>query len=201
MAACFGGFVRNIKRRDTPNYQLATAGNKQLCLWNIDPINGEMVCDKIQSEGRGNQVREFTCLAFSEDLETLYAGTSSGDFIISKIKTKSMVNTIPVTRQGIKSFLTSSNSLLIGGGDGSVTRLDSESMHDLQQTHIKGPVCALSYSPDLTEVLAGTSNGFIYRLRADSLQGRLVCENHSNAIVCIDFSPETSERFATLSTV
>jgi cilia- and flagella-associated protein 52 len=197
----FGGFVRNVKRRDTSHYQLATAGNKQLALWSIDPVEGEMTCSKIQAEGRGNQVREFTCLTFSDNLETLYAGTSSGDFVVCHVKTKSMVTTIPATRQGIRSFLASSHALLIGGGDGTVTRLDATSMHDLNQTNIKGPVVSLTFSPDRSEVLAGTSNGFIYRLRADSLQGRMVCENHSAPIVCVDFSPETSERFATLSQV
>lgn len=133
VAASFGGFVRNIKRRDTSFYQLATAGNKQIMLWSIDPIKGEMECSKVAAEGRGSQVRNFTCIAFSPDYELLYAGTSSGDYIISNVKTKSMMTTVPAARQGIHSLLTSPHGLLVGGGDGTVTLFDAHSMHDVNQ--------------------------------------------------------------------
>jgi len=199
ITAVWGGMVRNVKRRDTGHYQLATAGNKQLALWSIDPIKGEMESTKVAAEGRGSQVRDFTTIAFSEDLETLYAGTSSGDFVVVNIKQKAMNMTIPATRQGVRSLLTSSQGMLVGGGDGTVTLFDAHSMHDINQTNVGGPVISLCYSPDHTEVLAGTSNGFIRRLRSDSLQGRLVCENHSAPLICVSFSPESSERFATLS--
>ena len=34
----WGGFVRDVKRRDTPHYQFACAGSKQLAVWALDPV-------------------------------------------------------------------------------------------------------------------------------------------------------------------
>jgi hypothetical protein len=83
---CWGGMTRDIKRRDTNSYQLATCGNKQIALWSLDPYQGEMVGEKVVAEGRGSQVRQYTTLGFSEDRETLYAGTTSGDFVVARGK-------------------------------------------------------------------------------------------------------------------
>jgi cilia- and flagella-associated protein 52 len=81
-SVCWGGMFRDIKRRDTDNYQLATCGNKQIALWKLDPYQGEMVGERVVAEGRGAQVREYTALGFSEDMESLFAGTTSGDFVV-----------------------------------------------------------------------------------------------------------------------
>lgn len=36
----FAGFVRDIKRRDTSNYQLVSAGNSNIVFWSLDPYAG-----------------------------------------------------------------------------------------------------------------------------------------------------------------
>ena len=47
-------------------------------LWNLDPRTGEMVGERVITEGRGTMVRDFTGLAFSDDKETIYCATTSG---------------------------------------------------------------------------------------------------------------------------
>lgn len=37
----FAGFVRDVKRRDTPNYQLVSAGNGNIVFWSLDPYAGQ----------------------------------------------------------------------------------------------------------------------------------------------------------------
>jgi hypothetical protein len=39
-AISFGGFVKDIKLRNTSNYQFAIAGSKKLTLWSLNPSNG-----------------------------------------------------------------------------------------------------------------------------------------------------------------
>lgn len=56
--------MRDVKRRDTAHYLFACAGSRQLSLWQLDPFAGEMQATKLQAEGRGAAVRDFTCLAF-----------------------------------------------------------------------------------------------------------------------------------------
>ena len=36
----FAGFVRDIKRRDTSNYQLVSAGSSNIVFWSLDPYAG-----------------------------------------------------------------------------------------------------------------------------------------------------------------
>lgn len=143
-------------------------------------------------------VRDFTKLEFSDDKETIYCATSSGDFVLVNVKQKTLGNSVAACRSGILSLLCWPEGLIVGGGDGTVTTFDSN-LHDVAQVSLNGPVTTLSFSPDRMEVIAGTMSGFIYRLRVDNLQSLLVSENHSAPIRCVSFSPETSDRFATLS--
>jgi len=74
----WGGFVKDIKLRNTSNYQFAIAGSKKLTLWSLDPNKGHCTNELI---GTGAMVRDYTCLAFSKpNEEFLFAGTRSGDF-------------------------------------------------------------------------------------------------------------------------
>ena len=93
------------------------------------------------------------------------------------------------------------------GGDGTITTFDA-SLTDRQQCRLDGPVVAMSFSPDKAELVAGTSTGFVYRVRLEGLQTLLVCENHHCEILlstiplnvkCVAFAPESSDKFATAS--
>ena len=42
----WGGLKKDIKRRDTKEYLLATASNQQIFLWALDPYAGTLVCEK-----------------------------------------------------------------------------------------------------------------------------------------------------------
>ena len=45
-----------------------------------------MVGERVITEGRGTMVRDFTGLAFSDDKETIYCATTSGDFALVNVK-------------------------------------------------------------------------------------------------------------------
>ena len=49
------------------------------------------------------------------------------------------------------------------------------------------------------EILAGTSKGFVYRLRVENMASLLVCENHAAPVKCVSYAAGTSDRFATIS--
>lgn len=79
---------RDIKRRETQNYLLATAGNKKIVLWSLNPYTGDISADRVVCEARGSLVRDITALAFSEDGETLRCATSTGDFVGVDLRSK-----------------------------------------------------------------------------------------------------------------
>jgi WD40 repeat protein len=144
-------------------------------------------------------VRSISSLEFSDDYETVYCGTTSGDFALVNVKQLKLGSPIAACRLGVLSVLCWSDGLIIGGGDGTVTTFDS-GLHDLCQAQLDGAVVAMSFSPDRLEVLAGTSKGFVYRLRVENMGSLLVCENHAAPVKCVSYAAGTSDRFATIST-
>jgi WD40 repeat protein len=170
-------------------------------LWSLDARSGNMVGDRVAVDGRGCAVRQFTWLAFGDDLETVYCATTSGDLTLVNVRKKCTVGGAAVfaAKSGVQALLCSRAGVFAGGGDGTVTSFD-ERLHDSAQAQLDGAVVALSFSPDRTELVAGTATGSIYRLRADLSAALLVCENHAKAVSCVAYAEgESSERFATAS--
>jgi WD40 repeat protein len=197
--AAFGGMVRDIKNRPTNYYQLATAGEKALFLWALDPVTGEMIPTKVQQQA----MRNITSLQFSEDCTTIYAGTTSGDFSVINVKNKVSGHICPTCSMGVLSIINytdeyGSQWTFAGGGDGTVTKFD-ETCTDVAQAQLPGGVVALSLSPDNLEIIAGTQQGFVFRLRTKDLSELIVCENHSAGVIDVSYPPEASDRFATVS--
>ena len=73
-----GGYVKDIKRRNTDKYLFATAGSNGIVLWVLDPFEGQVEAVPIQGDPRATISRHITSLSFSDDGEYLFAGTTSG---------------------------------------------------------------------------------------------------------------------------
>ena len=43
VCVAWGGFVKDVKRRDTQDYLFCTAGGKKLSLWSLNPSNSGLV--------------------------------------------------------------------------------------------------------------------------------------------------------------
>lgn len=86
LIAKWGGFAKDIKGRDTPKYQFATAGNKQISLWRLDTRVGTFEHEMVNT---GNMIRDYLCMEFSRGREEfLVLGTASGDFCVFQMKNK-----------------------------------------------------------------------------------------------------------------
>ncbi|KAH8074385.1 WD repeat-containing protein [Aureococcus anophagefferens] len=183
VCVAWGGFVKDVKRRDTQDYLFCTAGGKKLSLWSLNPYSGELSSERVSTDGRGCTVREMTWVEFSEDRETIYCGTTSGDFTLVNVRKRSASGTtVFASRSGVESLLAKPDGgLVTGGGDGTVTAFDAK-LHDVAQVQLPGAVVALSFSPDRGELIAGVASGAIYRLRGDLGKALLVCENHARPV-------------------
>lgn len=60
----WGGFAKDIKGRDTQFYQFATAGNRQLFIWNLEPSKGVLRHEMINT---GSTIRDYWCMDFSKN--------------------------------------------------------------------------------------------------------------------------------------
>ena len=147
----FGGFVRDIKRRDTDHYQICTAGRDGLMLWDLNPFSGEFESFKLVGDARATINRHVTAVAFSEDKEYIYAATTSGDFVIASMRYQRIIQAVQATKMGLGALLALNSRIVIGCGDSTVKFFDST--YEFQgQVRLDGPVIGLSLSPDHLEV-------------------------------------------------
>ena len=155
MCAVWGGFFKDIKRRDTSNYMFATGGKKMLRLWALDPMTGSwpVMGEPLTAHGH---IRDYTCLRFSEDRNWLYAGSTSGDMTSFQIKSRSLAMCKQCTQGGVESMLllpgppgTESTTVFVGGGDGSITKLiakEHKDLHDVMngKTYLTGKITSIN---------------------------------------------------------
>ncbi|CEG44769.1 wd40 repeat protein [Plasmopara halstedii] len=199
-AVAFGGMARDVKRRNTPNYQFATVGHRLLQLWVLDPVRGDLTQYRIEQ----SLVRDYTCVQFSPDREVLIAGSSSGDFCVVNVKTRQLIKVVPACSCGVNSLVYFEGGLLVGGGNGSFLHY----RHDFVDTcHLAfdSAVVGIALHAAQNEVVVGTQAGSIFVVRLafgnshHSLQKKLLSENHSNAVVQVAYTSNVSDRFATIS--
>ncbi len=196
----WGGFVKDIKGRDTNKYQFATAGNKQLYLWKFDAKSGIFEHEYLNT---GSTIREYISLDFSKNKEEfLYAGTTSGDFCVFQMKNRLLASINTVAAMGVTAVKTiMKNSLIVGCGDGTLAiyRLENGSAILIKSVNIAGKVTSLSHSEDCSQTLIGTDQGFIYRAKNSDLSLTLQCENHTNSVVFVNYPDKISDKFASCS--
>lgn len=146
-----GGFMRDIKRRDTRNYLFCTGGQDGFVLWNLDPYTGEFEVIKIAGDARASVLRVITALSFSPDKETIFGSSSSGDFLMVNVKHQRIVGTVAATRAGIGALLSFEGGVIIGCGDATIKFFDGSNTF-IGFTKLDAAVNSLSFSPDKLEV-------------------------------------------------
>ncbi|CAM9155645.1 unnamed protein product [Ectocarpus fasciculatus] len=199
-----GGFVRDIKRRDTDHYQICTGARDGVTLWDLDPYTGDMTSEKLAGDPRASIAREVTALSFSHDKELLFAATSSGDYMIGSLKARRIKKTVQATKQGLGAISCYRGGLVVGGGDGTLTTFDDvEPFTARSKTTLDGSaVIGVSLSSDHLEVisiLASTAAGSVYRVNLETMSQITISESHTSGVVAVAFPAHTSERFASAS--
>merc|ERR1719460_625857 len=58
---------------------------------------------------------------------------------------------------------------------------------------------SLSFNRGCNEFVAGTSEGYVHRVRTSDMEALVVAENHAAAVTSVAYAPESSDRFATVS--
>ena len=148
--ACWGGRRRDKKGRMTTDYQLVTGGESNLTYWTLDAMAGKLEQEECTL---GNQVRNFTALAFSHDEEYVFAGSSSSDFTAVHVKHKVLHSTTVCGSGGVRNLVAMASEagdrVLVGCGDGLVAVF--EGMRNGAQTcrtYSKGPAAACAQKLD-----------------------------------------------------
>lgn len=198
LCVCWGGFIRDIKRRDTDRYLLCTAGSDGLLMWELDPYSGELTPFRLAGDAKATLTRTVSAISFSEDREFVYGATTSGDFIVASMRYQRVIQTVQATKLGLNSIETIPDGILIGCGDNSVKHFDSNYEYK-GQLKCDGIVVGLSLSDDKLEVLATTSVGTVYRINIAAMEHIVVSEGHTEAITAVAYSVGQNDRFVTAS--
>jgi WD40 repeat protein len=149
----FAGFIRDIKRRDTSHYQFVTGGKDGIVsVWDLDPFSGEMTSNRIVTDNaRAMLTRHVTSFAVSDDREFLYAGTTSGDYLIISLRNQRIVRAVTATRMAVHNMVCTRDTVILGCGDKGVKVYQSNGDF-IRQVDLDGGVVGLSLSHDQLEV-------------------------------------------------
>ena len=204
-AVAWGGNAKDIKRRHTTDYILATAGKSGTAiLWLLNPYTSTLTGTKFNTGARPC-IRDYTCAQFSADGDWLFCGSSTGDFTTFNIRSCGLKALTPCCGGGVLSISVSGNdSILVGGGDGSMTEYstrdeEKEAWVDMWKGQFNGAVSSVSRAAD-GSVYVGTAWGHICRafVRTE-LPGEVWSEAHFGGIVGVSFHKGISDAFATVS--
>ena len=198
MCLAWGGFIRDVKRRDTEHYLLCTAGSDGLLMWDLDPYSGELTPFRLAGDAKATLTRTVTAVSFSEDREFVYGATASGDFIVASMRYQRVIQTVQATKLGLNSIETIPGGILIGCGDSTIKQFNS-SFELSGQLKCDGIVLGMSVSEDKLEVLATTSVGTVYRVNIAVMESIVVSEGHTDEITAVTYSVGQNDRFATAS--
>eukprot|EP00435_Cladocopium_sp_Y103_P047964 s1615_g14.t1 len=199
-----GGMVRDIKRRDTQEYQFAACGGKNICMWHLDPVRGELQPHQVGNAFK--QVREYICLAFTQDKEYLLAGSTTGDVAVVLMKNRVVQTFVAVCGAGVVNMVCTPVDagcrFVAAGGDGTVTVLAGPTavdIHEERQIRLDGPLSSLSLAPDHSEVLAVSTFGTACLIRSKDLSVRPHSQVSPGALYDVVHPANVSDHFLTCS--
>lgn len=195
------GMVRDVKHRPTSEYLLCTASISQTRMWVVNPHVGTVQDVCVLTEGRGCILRDVTWLSFSSTRELMFCTTTSGDIAVVDVRSRTTrMLSAQVSRGGLLAVVAFKQGMIVGSENGTVSLLDS-SLGEMSKTQLHGAVLALSLAPlKEHEVLAGSSDGSIYRITTPDLTtSLLISESHARAVRGLAYSAESCDVFATSS--
>ena len=213
----WGGFLKDVKKRPTSSYVLATCGQAMVVIYTLDPFTGTVTQQKCRVTGA--RVREYTSIAFSDDGDWLFCGSTSGDFSCFSVSGAAMVSLTPVCSGGVYSIFCSTppsgpqddedyTPLVVtaGGGDGTLTEFrtanaSSKGFVDTWRCHFAGGVSSIAVHERSAELFVGTTKGLVaFCTPGTDAPAQVWAESHFGSITAVAFYKDISDQFATVST-
>lgn len=178
---------------------LVSGGNNHVTVWQFDLPNKKL--RPTQAE-LGQLKRVTTNILLSADDSKAYCTTLTGDLLEVSLERALFKRSAPKSLfpQGITcSALLPSGDIIIGTGDGSIARLQQDSLRVLSQCAVLGSVTSITLTQDGTHFFCGTSMANIYWVDVDTLSAELRNTCHHERVNQIAFPSGFSEVFATCS--
>ncbi|CAD8212252.1 unnamed protein product [Paramecium pentaurelia] len=148
-------------------------------------------------------VRNYTKAVIDANGDYLYVGTHAGEICIFSISSQQggiFKATIPISNNGVLSINIFGKNLFVGSGDGKVKKLTgSDTRWNLErELCLEGRMNSITIDPNGNELLAGTSNGRIYRINTAHLDSSVHTEGHQSSIVGLSVPLNACDLFVSI---
>ncbi|OAE26471.1 hypothetical protein AXG93_815s1330 [Marchantia polymorpha subsp. ruderalis] len=201
-------FATAVKFVNNDPHKLVTAGDFKLIVWELDVPN-RMLEPQFCDVGRFRRIH--TSLVIDAKDEFMYVATHTGDILRVSLGPKLFRNggPKPIIELGVMSICSTQHGhLLAGGGDGSLTLLENETLRIMERCKLVGAVSSVVLAEthgNSFACYAGTNKSNIYLIKYDGRKQKfmppeLVQSCHYNKINDIAFPAGYSDVFATAST-
>lgn len=177
-----------------------TGGNKTLRVWELDLPNRKI---RPTDCNMGQLKRIIKCIKVADDDQSFYCGTTSGDILEVKIKTRLFHHYGPQKEKfslGIQALqLLKSGDILIGAGDGTIALLKNQTYKKIRIANVEGGVTSLTLRGTGHQFFVGTQISQMYRFNLTEFSSERINTCHYDKVNDIVFPVGYSDVFATCS--
>lgn len=178
---------------------IVTGGKFLMRVWEVDYENRNMVPHDCRM---GQLKRLITCLTVDDDDQYVYCGTTSGDVLCVQLQGPKNFKFAgprqPISKGVMSISFTKDGSLIVGGGDGTISVLNKDTLAKIVSKKLMGGVTSVSPFGQFN-YLCGTSESVMYLVSGRDLNATLLNTCHSERINDVAYPLGTSEIIATCS--
>ena len=190
----------DVKFLNNSNNKLVTVQHLLVKIWEANYVAKKVNFTLVNL---GNLKRTILNLIIDPTDSFAYCGTRTGDLLEINLERASFTRSGPARKlfsQGVQCIaLMHNGDLLVGAGDGTISKLGSQNLQVKAQSQVLGGVTSLTLTQDNTHFFLGTSQSNMYLLDTDQLKAELRNTCHYEKINDIAFPNNYSEVFATCS--
>jgi WD40 repeat protein len=188
-----------VKFYNNTEFMLVSAGNYHVIKWEFDLANKKLRPTQINL---GQLKRITTNILMDRNDQYCYCGTNTGDMLQVAMEKAIFRACYPkkLFSLGVTcSAMLPDGDMMIGTGDGTIAKINCETLKIKLQVQVLGGVTSIALTNDGTHFFCGTTLSNIYWLDSDTLTVELRNTCHHERINAISFPSGYSEVFATCS--
>jgi len=191
--------AHSVRFLNNSEFALVSCGNYHVTSWQFDLANKKLRPTQVNL---GQLKRVTTNVLVTRDDQFMYCGTQTGDLLEVSLDRALFKRACPKKNfpMGITcSAMLPSGDMLVGTGDGTVARIQSETLRLVGQCQVLGGVTSLSLTKDGSHFFCGTGQANIYWVETETLTAELRNTCHHERITQIAFPEGYSGVFVTSS--
>jgi WD40 repeat protein len=169
----------------SPNQILTAGGDGWIVAWDIaSPENGKLLA--------ATETQLFSLCPLPSQNRVVAGNISGGIHWVDLNEPEKTKNIQHHSNKGVYGLINIGNWILSIGGDGVLTKWDSQSSKAIESLALSNAALrCIDYSPPRAEITIGSSDGNLYILDASDFRIKTTIKAaHSNSVFCVSYSPD-----------